>query len=132
MHHKAVEELERTRADKWQFVAGWLLLLSYAVGSPAFAVVEAKTGLFSERFDYPPVFLYIVSGAQFVCSLVLFVRALAPWSAMVLTVLSVGAVISHFRINSAVTALPALLYTVIQIWYGLHMYRRYRGKPERV
>jgi uncharacterized membrane protein YphA (DoxX/SURF4 family) len=112
---------EKTRVDRWQLVAGWFLLLSYAVGSPVFAIVEAKTGLFSERFNYPSEFLYLVSGTQFVCSLVLFVRALAPWSAVVLTVITVGAMFSHLRIDSAITALPALAYTAIQIWYGIRV-----------
>lgn len=116
-------ELEGTRVDGWQLVAGWFLLLSYFVGSPVFAIVEAKTGLFSERFKYPSEFLHLVSGTQFICSLVLFVRALAPWSAMVLTVITVGAVLSHLRIDSAVTALPALAYSAIQIWYGIRVNR---------
>jgi len=122
------QESEETRVSRWQRAAGWFLFLSYAVGSPVFAIVEARTGLFSGRFNYPPEFLYLVSGAQFVCSLVLFMRKLAPWSAMVLTITTVGAVISHVRINSAVTALPALMYTVIQIWYGFRMYRQHRDR----
>jgi len=119
---------ERTRADKWQLIAGWFLFLSYAIGSPAFAIVEAKTGLFSERFEYSPEFLYFVSGVQFVCSVVLFVRSVAPWSVMVLTALTVGAVVSHLRINSPITALPALAYTAVQIWYGFRLYRQRRNK----
>lgn len=114
--------------SRWQRIAGWFLLLSYAIGSPAFAIVEARTGLFSVRFDYSPEFLYLVSGIQFVCAFVLFVRSAAPWSALILSVLTVGAIVSHFRINSPVTALPALVYTVLQIWYGFHMYRQLRDK----
>jgi hypothetical protein len=117
---------EEARVSRWQLATGWFLFLSYAIGSPVFAIVEAMTGLFSARFNYPPEFLYLVSGAQFVCSLVLFMRPLAPWSVMVLTIITLGAVISHLRIDSAVTALPALMYTVIQIWYGLRMYRQHR------
>lgn len=123
-----IRESEETRVSRWQLATGWFLFLSYAVGSPVFAIVEARTGIFSGRFNYLPEFLYFVSAAQFVCSLVLFKRALAPWSAMVLTVITVGAVISHLRINSAVTALPALMYTAIQIWYGFRMYRQHRDK----
>ena len=116
-------ELEGTRVNKWQAVAGWFLFLSYAVGSPVFAIIEAKTGLFSERFNYSSEFLYLVSGTQFICSLVLFVRALAPWSAVILTVITAGAVFSHLRIDSAITALPALAYSAIQIWYGIRVKR---------
>ena len=117
---------KRTDVDRWHFVAGWFLLLSYAVGAPAFAIVEAKTGLFSARFDYAPEFLYLVSGAQFICSLVLFVRVLAPWSIIVLTVITIGAVFSHLRIDSVISALPAVIYMAIQIWYGFRAYRQHR------
>jgi len=120
--------IESTRVDRWQLIVGWFLVLSYAIGSPAFAIVEARSGLFSQRFDYSPEFLYLVSGVQFVCSLVLFNRSVAPWSAIVLTALSLGAVVSHIRIDSPVTALPALVYTAIQIWYGLRMYRQHRDR----
>jgi hypothetical protein len=115
---------ETQRVDRWHLIAGWFLFLSYVIGALAFAIFEARTGLMSERFDYPPEFLYFISGAQFVCSLALFSRAFAPWSIAVLSVLSVGAVVSHIRIDSPVTALPALVYTAVQIWYGLRMYRR--------
>lgn len=121
-------KVERRRRDRWQLAAGWFLCLSYAIGSPAFAILEARTGLLSERFNYPSEFLYLVSGVQFVCALLLFARRLAPWSAVVLTVLSVGAVISHLRINSAITAIPALVYTAIQVWYGIRVYREHRGR----
>jgi len=117
-------QLISAKSDKWQLIAGWFLTLSYAVGAPLYAIIEAKTGIFSERFDYSPAFLYFVAGTQFVCSLVLFVRFLAPWSIAVLTVLALGAVASHFRIDSPVTALPALGYTVIQIWFGIRVHRQ--------
>ena len=113
--------------SRWRRVAGWFLFVSYAFGSPVFAVVEAKTGVFSARFNYPPELLYLVSGVQFFCALVLFRRALAPWSTVILTVVSLGAAVSHLKINSVATALPALLYTVIQVWYGIQMYRQHRG-----
>jgi len=117
----------KTSLQRWQLVAGWFLLLSYAIGSPAFAIVEAKTGIFSERFSYPSVFLYFISATQFVCALALFVRVIAPWSTAILSVITLGAVFSHLRIDSAITALPALLYTVIQIWYGNRVRGQNRG-----
>ena len=115
-------------ADRWQLGIGWFLTLSYAIGAPAFSIAEAMTGVISSRFDYPPTFLYFVGGTQFLCSLVLFVRRLAPWSAAVLTVLAIGAVASHFRIGSPITSLPALIYVVLQCWYGVRVYRQNAGK----
>lgn len=119
-------DLGKTRTHKWQVAIGWFLLLSYAVGAPVYAIVEAYTGLFSERFNYPPVFLYFVSATQFVCALVLFVRKLAPWSSVILSILAVGAVFSHIRIGSAITALPAVAYTALQIWYGIRVHQQNR------
>jgi hypothetical protein len=118
-----------SHADRWQIIGGWFLTLSYVIGSPVFAIVEARTGMFSERFGYSAEFLYLVSGAQVACASVLFVRMLAPWSSVILTVLAFGAVISHFRIGSPLTALPALGYTLLQIWYGIRVYRSNRVVP---
>jgi predicted membrane channel-forming protein YqfA (hemolysin III family) len=111
---------------KWHSIARWVLFLSYAVGSPAFAFAEYRTGMFSARFDYAPEFLYLVSATQFACAFLLFRRHLALVSLAILTVLSVGAAASHLKINSPLTALPALAYTVVQVWYGIWLYRRGR------
>ena len=100
-------------------LAFWFLVLSYAIGSPLFAVAEAWTGVLSERFSYPSGFLYLVSGLQLLCALALFRRSLVPWSIAVLTVIAIGAVYSHFRIESPITALPALFYVAVQVWYGV-------------
>lgn len=105
-------ELAGTSVNRWQRVAGWFLFLSYVVGSPVFAIVEAKTGLFSERFSYSSEFWYLVSATQFICSLALFTRALAPWSAMVLTFITAGAIFSHLKIDSAITALANQIVTL--------------------
>ena len=122
-------------ADRWQRRIGWFLTVSYAIGAPAFSIAEALTGVISQRFHYPPTFLYLVGGTQFICSLVLFLRRLAPWSAAVLTVLAIGAAASHFRIGSPMTSLPALTYVALQVWYGIRVYRQNSGPltvgPER-
>lgn len=111
-------------ANRWQAVAHWFLLISYTAGSAAFAIGEAMTGIFSERFDYPPEFLYLVAGMQIICALLLRVRAAALWSIAVLTILAIGAAYSHFRIGSPMTSIPALAYIAIQAWYGLRISRR--------
>ncbi|MCW8925515.1 MAG: DoxX family protein [Xanthomonadales bacterium] len=126
MSHKA----ESPNVKRWQVIAGWFLTLSYIIGSPAYVIVEARTGLFSERFDYSPEFLYIVASVQFFCALFLFVRNLAAWSSAILTVLALGAVYSHFKIGSPLTSLPAIAYTLVQIWYGNRMYRQSQEKAE--
>jgi hypothetical protein len=117
-------------ADRWQGFARAFLFVSYALAPPVFAIVEARTGIFSERFAYPPAFLYFVSATQFVCAFGLLRRALAPWSIVVLTVLSLGAVYAHFRIDSPLTSIPALVYTAVQVWYGLRLFARQDADPE--
>lgn len=119
-----------TATDKRRRIVGWFLVLSYAAGSPVFAIVEARTGAISARFGYSPEFLYLVSVTQVVCALMLFSRRFAPWGVAVLTVLSVGAVASHFRIDSPITSLPALAYTAIQIWYGFRIWLDERVNPD--
>lgn len=110
--------------DKLQRAAFWFLVISYSIGSPAFGIIEAQTGLLSERFGYPSTFLYLVSATQFVCALLLFNRRAELWSIAILTILAAGAVVSHFRIGSPLTSLPALAYVGIQIWYGLKILRQ--------
>jgi len=83
--------------------------------------------MFSDRFGYSSEFLYLVSATQLVCASVLFVRSLVPWSSAILAALAIGAVASHVRIHSPLTALPALGYTALQIWYGIRVYRQNRA-----
>lgn len=113
-------------AGKWRSIARWVLFLSYAVGSPAFAFAEYRTGMFSARFGYSPEFLHLVSATQFACAFLLLRRSTALVSITILTVLSIGAIASHFRIGSPLTAVPALLITAIQVWYGAQVLRRAR------
>lgn len=107
-------------------VNGWFLFLSYFLGGPAFAFAEFQYRFVSGRFGYSPGFVYLVCLVQFVCAFLLFSRRLAPWSAAVLTFIAVGAVASHLKIHSPLTALPALGYTLLQAWFGYHAYRRAR------
>ncbi|MEQ8859323.1 MAG: hypothetical protein RIC56_11815 [Pseudomonadales bacterium] len=103
--------------------AAWFLFVSYAVGGPAFAAVEAVSHLMSERFGYWPEFLYAVFLMQFVCSLMMLKRRLAIPALMMLTLISLGAMASHFRIHSPLTSLPALGYTAVQVWLALRIRR---------
>jgi DoxX-like family len=95
------------------------LAISYGVGAPAAAFLEVQKHLLSERFHYPAVLIYFVCAVQLVCAVTVFVRQLAPWAAAALTVTTLGAVASHIRIGSPLIALPALIYTAVQVWFGL-------------
>jgi hypothetical protein len=54
-----------------------------------------------------------------VCSIGVLVRPLVPLATAALTVVTLGAIASHLRIESPSTALPALAYTLVQVWVGL-------------
>ncbi len=96
----------------------WFLAISYGLAAPITAYFEATQGLISARFDYPPGLVYLVCASQVVAVGGLFVRSLAPWAAAGLSVITLGALVSHLKIGSPLTAVPAVLYTVIQVWFG--------------
>lgn len=112
-----------SNTGRWQRVAGWFLMLSYLAGSTVYALIEANTGLFSERLGYSSEFLYAVAATQVISALFLRSPRWAPWSCAILSVLSLGAVYSHLRIDSPLTAIPAVAYTLIQAWYGFRVAR---------
>lgn len=58
----------------------------------------------------------------------ILVRSLTPWAAAGLTLITLGAVVSHLRIASPSTALPAVAYTALQVWVGLER-RGGAGRP---
>ena len=99
--------------------AAWFLALSYGLGAPLTAYIEYSSGTFSERFGYPSALIYLVCAAQVVATIGLFSRAFAAWAAAGLTAITLGAIVSHVRIGSPVTALPAVFYTALQVWFGL-------------
>ena len=105
--------------ESWVRVAAGFLAISYAIGAPLTAFLEYRSQMMSQRFDYPPVLIYLTSAVQLVCSLGVLVRPLAPWAAAALTVVTLGAIASHLSIGSPVTALPALFFTAVQVWFGL-------------
>ena len=105
--------------ERWVRVAAGFLALSYALGGPLTAFAEYRSQALSQRFDLPPELIYLTCAIQLVCSIGVFVRRFAPWAAALLTVVTLGAIASHLRIGSPVTALTAVFYTAIQVWFGL-------------
>ena len=109
----------RPVATRWLRITAVFLAISYGLGAPAAAVLEFQRRLISERFHYSPVLIYLVCAVQVVCAIMVLVRRFAPWAAAALTVTTIGAVTSHIRIGSPQTAVPALIYTGVQVWFGL-------------
>lgn len=104
--------------ERWLRIAAGFLSISYGIGAPLTAYAELTGHVLSQRFGYPSEFIYVICAVQLVCAIGILVRRLAPWAAGAFTVITLGAIASHFRIGSPTTAIPALVYTVIQIWYG--------------
>jgi cytochrome bd-type quinol oxidase subunit 2 len=112
------------RASRLTRFTGWFLALCYGVGAPIGAILELGGHVFSQRFDFPPALILVVCGVQLACAAVILLPRFAPWAAAALTVTTVGAIGAHLRIGSPVTALPAIFFTVLQVWYGIASRRR--------
>ena len=95
------------------------LSLSYFIGAPYTMVLEYNDQLLSHRFGYSPEIIYSICIVQFFCAIGLLFRSLTRWSTSILTVITFGAIFSHFRLGSPITAVPALFYSVLQIWVSL-------------
>jgi DoxX-like family len=122
------DQTESTHDGRRLHLAGWFLALSYGVGAPLAGVLEVRAHVLSQRFDYPPALIFAVCGLQLVCATTILVRALAPWAAAALTFTTLGAIASHIRIGSPLTAVPALLFTIVQVSYGVSSLKR-RPRP---
>lgn len=98
---------------------GWFLALAYGIGGPVCIVLELRSHLFSERFDLPPALIFVVCVLQLLCAVGVLIPRFAASAAAGLTITTVGAIFSHLRIGSPFTTLPAIVFTVIQVWYGI-------------
>ncbi len=105
--------------ERWVRVAAGFLAISYGIGAPLGAFLEYRSQTFSQRFDHPPELIYLTCAVQLICSIGVLVRPFASWAAAALSVITLGAIASHLRIASPVTAVPALFYTAVQVWFGV-------------
>ena len=105
--------------DRAVNMARWVLVVSYGLGAPAVAMLEVTRHVLSHRFGYPPALVYVTCAVQFLCAVALLLRRFVPQAAGILTVTTLGAAYSHVRIGSPMTAIPALLYTALQVWVGV-------------
>jgi len=100
-------------------IAGWFLAISYGIAAPATAIAELRSAALSERFGLPPELMYLTCAVQLASAPAVLVRALAPWAALALTAITIGAIGAHLNTELPVRAIPAVLYTVLQIWFGI-------------
>jgi hypothetical protein len=104
-------------SERWLSIAAGFLAISYGVGAPLTAILEHRSHLLSRRFDLAPELVYLTCGVQLVCSIGVLVKPIASWAAVGLTVTTLGAIASHLRIGSPLTAVPAIIYTAVQVWF---------------
>lgn len=97
----------------------WFLAVSYGLGAPLVGVLEYRNSAFSERFDLPAWLIYTTTAIQLVCTPLVLSRRYARLAGLALSAITLGAVVSHFRIGSPLTAVPALFYTALQIWFAV-------------
>jgi cytochrome bd-type quinol oxidase subunit 2 len=113
------DESKHSSRARWLRRTAWFLALSYGIGAPLAAVLEVRRHVLSQRFDYPPALILGVCVLQLGCAFAVFGRRLAPWAAAALTLTTLGAIVSHIRIGSPWTALPAVFFTIVQVWFGV-------------
>ena len=106
----------RSRAVR---LAGWFLAVSYGLGAPLTAIAEYRGAALSDRFNLPSELVYLTCAVQLASAPAVLVRPLAPWAALALSAVTVGAIGVHLNTESPVRAIPALLYTVLQVWFGI-------------
>lgn len=107
-------------------IAAWFLAISYGIGAPVAAIVEFHSGALSERLGLAPELIYLACAVQLLSARAVLSRAWAPWAALALTAITVGAVGIHLTSGSPIRAIPAALYTALQVWFGI----RSRGNVE--
>ena len=118
---------ERPVRELWTDIAAGFLAISYGLGAPLTAFVEYRIQVLSLRFDLPPWLVYLTCAVQLACAVGVLVRPLASRAAAALTATTLGAIFAHLRIGSPMTAAPALVYTLIQIWFGRRRHTRARA-----
>jgi hypothetical protein len=94
-----------------------VLAVTYLIGALVVGYLEYNGQVLSQRFDLPPLLIYATCAAQLLLAVGLLLPKFAVWSAGLLTVIAIGAVGSHLRIGSPLTALPALAYVAVQLWF---------------
>lgn len=93
-----------------------IVAITYLVGAPVAAYLEYRGQLLSQRFDYPSILIYAVCAIQLAGAAALLFRRFMLPSLVALTVIALGAIGSHFRIGSPLTALPSIAYVLVQLW----------------
>jgi hypothetical protein len=109
--------------NPWPRRLTWFLAVTYVAAAPVMVVLESRSAFFSQRFDLPAWLIYGTVIVQVVCVLLILSNRHASKAALALSATTLGAVVSHIRIGSPLTAIPALAFTVAQLWLAVHLGR---------
>jgi len=124
-----VEHLSERLQSRWVRIAAWFLAISYGVGAPATAIAEIRSAALSARFGLPPELIYLTCALQLVSAPALLVQRWAPWAALALTLVTLGAIGTHLTTESPIRAIPAVVYAGVQVWFGIKS-RGARGRSQ--
>ena len=100
-------------------ITAWFLAITYGAGAVLTVILEIRNQTLSQRFDLPAWIILATCAVQLICAVGVLKPRFAPWAAAALTAITLGAIASHLRIGSPQTAITAVVFTVIQIWFGL-------------
>lgn len=99
-------------------ITAWFLAVSYVVGAPVMMALEFWSHGPSQRFGYPPEFIYLVGVLQTLGGVAMLWRPLASWAAAGLAVLMIGAIGTHLSVGRPLAAIPAFGYLALLLWFG--------------
>jgi hypothetical protein len=109
--------------NPWPRRLTWLLAVTYVAAAPIMVVLESRSAFFSQRFDLPAWLIYGTVIVQVASVLLILSNRYAPQAALALSAITLGAFFSHLRIGSPLTAIPALAFTVAQLWLAVQLGR---------
>ena len=121
MQRPGIWTLEATGPDRVASLAVVVVALSYALGAPVAALMEHRYGVLSGGLGLPEHVVFLAAAVQLCCSVAILFRATANLATATLTVISIGVAVSYLRGGAPLASVPALAFTVVQVWLGLRL-----------
>lgn len=113
-------------------IATWLVLLGLILSVPTDLLRAESVTAVLARLGYPPYLPFIIGSAKILAIIVLLIprtERLREWATSGLVILFTGAIISHTVAESAVKAVPALVFLTLTLigYFGVKL--RAFGRP---
>lgn len=113
--------LPATRPGGRVRLAVGFVALSYAVGAPVAVLMEYRYGMVSGGLGLPGQVVLLAAAVQLCCSVAILFRVTANLATAALTVISIAVAVSYIRGGATLASVPALAYSVVQVWLGLRL-----------